>query len=42
MGNILSSFITLIQWYSYGYDNNNNEYKSATFNMNKNPINPGL
>jgi hypothetical protein len=41
IGNLLSSFITFVQWYSYGY-NNYNEYKSATFNMNKNPINPGL
>jgi ammonia channel protein AmtB len=39
MGNILSSFVTLIQWYSYGYSS---QYINATLIVNENAINPKL
>jgi hypothetical protein len=39
IGNFMSGFITLIQWYSYGYSS---QYINATFIVNENPINPKL
>jgi ammonia channel protein AmtB len=39
IGNFISAFITLIQWYSYGYSS---QYINATFIVNENPMNPKL